>query len=286
VLSPDGGRLATVIPNQFLVHDLQNGTQRRLPLGDARIQHLAWRGDRALVLGQPEGEVLWWSYDLSRWTREPLWTEGTRLVTSAGDSVEPAMLRELAWSLDGEHGAGVEPRPQGSRLWEFDASGRALSARSFPTRLGHPHWLRDGRIACLSLENGRQRVTLPCGEKLVAGLEERDAYGPIGSSPDGRELYVALANDSGFVGLWAWSVAGETERPAALRGASRHLRPVSKPGRDASLQGPGLLDRSDAHAGRRRPGGPTHGLSSRNAVMGSNRDPARHHLRDLAPGER
>ena len=208
VLSPDGGRLATVIPNQLLVHDLQNGTERRLPLTDARIQHLTWRSNRELVLGQPDGPVLWWAYDIHRGTRQPLWPGGARLGTPAGDSVDPALLRELTWSPDGARGAGVEPRPQGSRLWEFDAGGRALSARSFPTRLGHPHWMRDGRIACLSLEAARQRVTLPCGEKAVAGLEERDAYGPIGSSPDGRELYVALANDSGFVGLWAWSMDG------------------------------------------------------------------------------
>ncbi len=76
VLSPDGRRLATVIPNQFVIHDLRAGTERSLPVGDGRIQHLVWRDDTTLVLGQPDSAVLWWSYDLNRGTRQPLWPEG------------------------------------------------------------------------------------------------------------------------------------------------------------------------------------------------------------------
>ncbi len=151
-------------------------------------------------------------------------------MTSAGDSVDPALLRELSWSLDGRKGAGVELQPPGSRLWEFDASGRAISTRSITIRVGYPFWMPDGRIGCLAMEAGRQRVTLPCGDAVPVGLEEREAYGPVAPSPDGRELYVAFANDSGFVRLWAWDLSRHAGRQMAAEPRDTYAPSVSRDG--------------------------------------------------------
>jgi len=230
VISPDGRRLATVIPHELLVHDLQSGVARSLPLGGERILHLAWRGDRDLVLGQPDSGVVWWIYEVDRGARRPLWPSGAQLTDSAGQSVEPSALRDLSWSADFGRGVGVELRPDGSRLWTFDANGLAIAARSFTARLGYPAWMPDGRIACLAVLDGRQRLTLPCGETVPAGLENHEAYGPIASSPDGREVFVALAGDSGFVRVWAWNLTSGKGRIVAARERDTYTPSVSRDG--------------------------------------------------------
>jgi Tol biopolymer transport system component len=124
----------------------------------------------------------------------------------AGISVDASLLRELAWAPGGRRLAGVVGVRGGSRLWTVDSAGQQAEVRWSDARLSYPVWLPDGRVACLALAAGRQRVTLPCGEGPVPGLEEREAYGPLAASPDGRTLYLAMPNDSGFVDLWSWDL--------------------------------------------------------------------------------
>ncbi len=90
--------------------------------------------------------------------------------------------------------------------------------------LSHPAWLPDGRLVCLALADDRQRVTLPCGGAPVPGLDDRDAYGPIGVAPDGRTLYLALPDSKGFLETRAWRLgapAGDSANGRALGSFAR-----------------------------------------------------------------
>lgn len=242
VISPDGRRLATAAHNQLRIHDLPDGTVHPLVTGEARILHLAWRRDGRLLVAQADSGVMWWLYDVRRGSRQPLWPAGTILRDSAGSAVDPFELREFSWSPDGGSLAGIriEPSPGGSTLWIVDSAGRGTTTRSSSARLGYPAWLPDGRIACLAFSENRQRVTLPCGEGTPAGLEQTEAYGPMAASPDGRWLYLATPNHSGFVSLQAWNL---------VRGNGRQLAafPRDTYGPSVTTNGTVLFKEQDYH---------------------------------------
>ena len=214
VLSPDGRRLATATHNQLRIHAVPEtiAAVQVFLAGDARILQLAWLDNRRLVMAQRRMGVTWWLYDLDSAVRRPLWSPGTTLRDSAGASVPADALRELSWSGDGHRIAGIELTPGGSRLWIVDSAGATLATRTSTLRLGFPAWLPDGSIVCLAFAAERQRVTLPCGAETPPELESKATYGPLAVSPDGGELYLAVPNDSGFLGLWAWTRSSRSVR--------------------------------------------------------------------------
>ena len=55
-------------------------------------------------------------------------------------------------------------------------------------------------------------MTIPCGGPAVRTDPDRDAYGPIAFAPDGKTVYVALANADGYVDLWAAPTSGGRAR--------------------------------------------------------------------------
>ena len=230
VISPDGRWLATAAHNLLRIQALTGGATRTLPAGDTRILHLAWRPGGRLVVGQRDGETMWWLYDIDQSTRQPLWRAGTMLRDSTGSSVDPSQLRELSWSADGRRLAGIQLKPDSSTLWIIDSAGGQIQTHSSTARLGYPAWLQDGRIACLAFEQNRQRVTLPCGEGTPAGLETQEAYGPVAGSPDGHELYLAIPNERGFVSLWAWNFASGTGRQLASLARDTYAPSVTRDG--------------------------------------------------------
>ena len=228
-ISPDGRWLATAAHHVLRIQPLPEGTVRTLPAGNARVVHLAWTGDGHLIAAQPDSGLTWWRYEPAAGTRTPIWPRDSILRGRGGTTADPSSLRELSWSPDGR-AAGIQLTPGGSTLWVLDSLGRALESRSFEVRLGYPAWLPDGRIACLALRNTHQRVTLPCGEQIPAGLESKEAYGPMAASPDGRTLYLSIPNDSGFLALWAWSLATGTGRQLASFARDTYAPSVSSDG--------------------------------------------------------
>lgn len=214
VFSPDGHQLAIATHHQLRVQMLPGGAARTLSSGLTRIQHLAWRPDGRLVVGQPDGGVTWWWYD-KEGNRRPLWPAGTILRDTRGAAVEAANLRELSWSADGKRAAGIQTTPGGSTLWILDSLGRPVESHSSQERLGYPVWLAGGKLGCLAFRGNRQRVTLPCSEGSPPGLDSIEAYGPIAAEPKGRELFLGVPNDSGFLRLWTWDLTRGRGRPIA-----------------------------------------------------------------------
>ena len=204
-LSPDGRMLATAANHILAVRAFPNGVPRQLPAGNARIRHLAWHPDGRLLVDQVEDGTRWWIYDTDGATREPMFSERV-LETAVGSTVRASTLRDLSWNRSGTKLVAVERRDSGSTVWLLEGATRPSPIATSTAQLSFPAWLPDDRVACLVLEAGRQHVTLPCGGDVPAGLSEREAFGPIGVSPDGDELYLAIPNDRGFTDLWAWSL--------------------------------------------------------------------------------
>ncbi len=213
-LSPDGRWLATAANHILAVREFPDGAPRELPAGNARIRHLAWHPDGRLLVDQFDGQIRWWVYDTDGATREPMFPDRV-IDTEAGSSLQAAALRDLVWSRDGTKLAAVERTDSGSTVWMLEGDAEAVSIATSTARLSYPAWLPDGRVVCLLLADGKQHVTLPCGEQVLSGLEGREAFGPIGVSPDGDELYLAIPNDRGFTDLWAWNIGQSSGRRLA-----------------------------------------------------------------------
>ncbi len=227
VISPDGQWLATAAHHRLEVRAVQReALPRTLPSGEARIVHLTWYPGGRLLVGQPDQETSWWAYDLERGERQPFWSELARRRDPLLDQ-----LREVVFSPEGDRLAGVSRRPSGSVLVVLDTLGTVLDSVVSSAELSHPHWLSDGRVVCLGLVEGRQRVMLPCGGASPAGLDTLEAYGPLASSPDGRELYLALPNDRGFVDLWAWELDRGQGRLLASHARDSYAPSVTADGR-------------------------------------------------------
>lgn len=230
-IAPDGGHFATAANHVLRLHDLAGDRIRDLPSGLARILHLTWSPDGRLLTEQRDGggTAGWWVHDVRTGERRPLWPAAT-VLRATGDSVAADALREIGWSPDGARLAGVERRPGGSLLWVTDTTGSNVMLTSSPAQLSHPLWLPDGRIACLAMENGLQRVSLPCGDIAPRGLERLEAFGPMATSPDGAELYIAIPGDSGFVSLWSWPTGGGAGRLLARFGRDSYGPSVTTDG--------------------------------------------------------
>lgn len=212
VLSPDGRWLATAAQQVLAVRSMPEGEPRELEAGTGRIGVLRWTGDGALAVAQAGGSTTWWRYDTATWTRAPLWPAGAVIGdATAARTTRADRFADFAWSRDGGL-AAIEPAGESTRIWTIDAATLAGTSVAFPGRLTLPHFLADGRLACLAFRDGHQRITLPCGEGVLAGAEAAEAFGPIATSPDGALLYAGIANERGFVDLWEWRIADGTGR--------------------------------------------------------------------------
>ena len=217
-LSPDGKWLALGVQEHLRLRDLGAGVEREVSAGATRVAYLSWRDDGLLLVGQSDQGMNWWLIDPASGVRSPLWPAGQQISGRVGEAevrTAGSELRHLTWSQAGSELAGIQTLGDSSRAWVVDSAGQRATTWSGAGEWSYPAWLPNGRIACLVLSGGRQRVTLPCGGETPAGLEGREAFGPLAAAPDGSELYFASPNDSGFVDLWAWDLAAGSGRVLA-----------------------------------------------------------------------
>src|SRR5205807_9811365 len=120
--------------------------------------------------------------------------------------------REAVVSRDGQKIAAIVGGLDGQALQIVSAGGVPLETRRIAGRARFPAWTPSGDVACVTTADGRSRVTIPCGGPAVRTDPDRDAYGPIAFAPDGKTVYVALANADGYVDLWAAPTAGGRAR--------------------------------------------------------------------------
>jgi hypothetical protein len=230
VISPDGRWLATAAQQVLQVRTLPDGEARDLEAGIGRINILRWTDDGALAIAQAGESVTWWRYDVASGARAPLWAAGTSVRdTTSSRTVIADRFADVAWSRDGRLLA-LEAAGDSTYAWTIGPRSAAGTSRSFAGRLSFPAWLPDGRVACLTLRDGAQRITLPCGEGVLAGTEAMDAFGPIAASPDGALLYAGIANEKGFLDLWEWRVADGTGHIISSMGRDTYAPSVADDG--------------------------------------------------------
>ncbi len=202
-ISPSGEWLAYSVAQHLYIQRIAGGVTKELPESRAIIRHIAWLPDnRTIAIDSPEPGARWWLYDIEKSARRPLWN---------GNPERPfkiESLDQLAWSPDGKSVAAVERMPGGgSVLWTLAVDGTSgTPVAQSDAILTFPAWSPDGRIACLALANGSQKLSFPCGGNNV--LADQEAYGPIAFSSDGRSLYFGAPNSSGTLDLWSRPVAG------------------------------------------------------------------------------
>jgi Tol biopolymer transport system component len=207
-ISPDGRWIAYSEGRFLRVRGVDGGPLADLPAGDAQIRNLAWSPDSRTILADgfrtPNG---WALYDRVEGTRRPLWADRDPL---SGTSVSD--LRQPSWSPDGRSIAAIVNGRDGQDLWTIAADGSSASAQRMAHRIAFPAWTPRGEIACVTTTDGRARLTVPCGGPVVRTDPDLDVYGSVAFSPDGSTVYVAFANASATLDLWAAPAAGGRAR--------------------------------------------------------------------------
>lgn len=199
-ISPDGRWIAYSEGRFLRVQPVGGGPSLELPPGDAQIRNLSWNADSTRILADGfTGPNDWGVYD--RIAR-------TRVALFPGH----ADMRQATWSPTGKLVAAIVSDRDGPAIWVFDETGRRTRMTPSKPGITAPAWTPRGEIACIAPIDGRLRVTIPCGGAPLRIDPDRDAYGPIAFSRDGATVYVALANASGTVDLWAAPIAGGRAR--------------------------------------------------------------------------
>ena len=209
-ISPDGGWLAYTERDRVHVTPASGGCVRVLGPGTNSIRYLAWLPDsrriavRERVFDRSRQD--WFLYDVATGERSPLWPG------EPSGEVHPRAMDQLAWSPDGAEVAGVVRGSTGTEIWTAGADGSSSRAVASGA-LSFPSWTPDGRLACLSTDEGSQTLQLPCGDPTAsakyAGMQ---AYGRVAFSPDATDAYIGSPGEGGFLDLWAVSVADGSPR--------------------------------------------------------------------------
>ena len=203
------GRWIAYSEGRFLrVRPAEGGPIVALPAGEAQIRNLAWSPDNRTILADGyQTQSGWALYDRAGGTRRPLWPDRDPL-----HGARPSDLRQPAWSPDARSIAGIVNGRDGQELWTIAADGSSGSAQRLAHRIAFPAWTPRGELACVTTADGRARLTIPCGGTIVKTDPDLDVYGSVAFSPDAATAYVAFANATGTLDLWAAPIAGGRAR--------------------------------------------------------------------------
>jgi Tol biopolymer transport system component len=225
-ISADGRWIAYSEGRFLRVRPTGGGPIVSLPPGEAQIRNIAWsRDNRTIFADGYQTQIGWAVYDRVDLTRRPLWADHSPLRARLGDAgaattkARVSDLRQLAWSPAGRFAAAIVNARDGQELWTIAADGASASAQKIGKRIAFPAWTERGEIACIASEDGRSRVTLPCGGRPIAMDPDLDVYGPIAFDRSSTTVYAGAPNDRGTLDLWAIPVAGG--RAARLTSFSR-----------------------------------------------------------------
>jgi Tol biopolymer transport system component len=215
-ISPDGKSIAYSEGRFLRVRSVDGGPSIELPAGDAQIRSLSWNPDNHTVLADGDrGPSGWAMYDVAARARHPFATSTSRFASAV-------------WAPDGKRIAAIVNGTEGQELRIITAEGATESSRSIRVHVTSAAWTPAGEVACVATDNGRSRLTIPCGGHIVSIRPPIDVYGPIAFSADGQHVYFGSPNPYGTLDVWiapangGWarrltSFARDTYAPSASR---------------------------------------------------------------------
>src|SRR5262249_26995017 len=212
-ISPDGLWIAYSEGRFLRVRSIRGGPIVDLPAGEQQIRNIAWRYDNRTILADGyQTQTGWAVYDRVDGTRKPLWADHDPLQARLGDSgatttAKVSDLRQLAPSPADNLVASIVNGPAGQELWTIAVDGGSAVAQPIGKRIAFPAWTAGGALACVTTENGRSRVTVPCGGAAIATDPDLDVYGPIAFDHTNTTVYVGAPSTHGTLDLWAVPVA-------------------------------------------------------------------------------
>jgi Tol biopolymer transport system component len=202
-ISPDGKWISYSEGRFLRVRPIGGGPAVDLPPGEAQIRNLSWNPDNRTILTDGfRTQGGWAIYDVAARTR--------REYVVGSEPSRAIHIRNPVWSPDGKKIAAIADGR--IRVLTADGGTELREQNSDANSVVSVAWTPGGEIACVATENGRSRLRIPCTGHAVRLEPDLDAYGPVAFSPDGSTVYVALANRSGTLDLWAAGIDGGRAR--------------------------------------------------------------------------
>jgi len=219
VISPDGRWLAYSEGRFLKIRHVDGGPVREFAPVNRDIRYIAWHpNSKNLAIpdrGHASEATRWFVYNIETRQKDPLWPgvsdiSGVDLTTGERLTVPLSELQYLTWSQNGKSVAGIARAQEGTALWTMSADGGDARVQMFSGRLSYPVFHpTNEQLACLSLNEARQRLVVDCTDPTSALPEDQDVYGPVAFSPDGDFVYYAMPNDRGTLDLWSRSLTGD-----------------------------------------------------------------------------
>lgn len=228
IISPDGSRIAFVEGRRVFSEPIGGGARAELAIAGGQIRHLAWLGD-SLIYEDGAAAHRWRLVRQDRGA-SVLFESRTEFRDGTGATVRINDLRQVAGSPDGRAIAAIAAGPSGAELWRIAIDASQAQRTPLPGRTSFPSWTAKGEIGCVVGQNGRGRISSPCGQPGGHLDPDVDVIGPLAFSPDDRTVYFASPNASGSVDLWTADRASGRARKLSAFSRDSYAPSVARDG--------------------------------------------------------
>lgn len=232
-ISPDGRLFAYSDRKKIVIQQVVGGATYELDKHGTFVITLTWLPDsQHLVTYEIGGErKFWYLYDLKTKKGSALWPEKkTFMDHSRSINIERADLKDLTWSADGTHVAGLSKRNGKTQLWRMASDGTSEKILIEKSNIESIQWNPSLQSFAGIVEENKTRyidlnLTDPNSQKV-----EVNSYGPIAFSPDGKLLYFSEANEKKIVDLKKYDLVTKEKTQLAAFSRDSYAPSVSRDG--------------------------------------------------------
>lgn len=231
-ISPDGKLFAYSDRRQIVIQQIVGGATYELEKHGTFVITLTWLPDSKHIATYEIGgeRKFWYIYDLETKQGSVLWPERKNFMdVSSKVAIDRSELKDLVWSPDGKHVAGISRLNGKSQLWTIDANGKNEKAWAEKELIESAQWNpTTNSLAGIISENGKRGIQTDLRNN--SQFIPVDCYGPIAFAPDGKKIYYSKANEKKVVDLYQYDISSKSHSQLASFSRDSYAPSVSKDG--------------------------------------------------------